>query len=82
MTDDRIKDLEHRLFKWVSALADETDDQLCEWIDENKITREEAQQIAKFDGHFLQERLQLLLDRELGDDEAIFEDDEVRETKE
>ena len=26
-----------------------------------------------------QERLQLLLDKELGDDEAIFEDDEIRE---
>jgi len=82
MTDDRIKDLENKLSRWVSALADETDEYLCEWIDENKIKREEAQQIAKFDGHFLQERLQLLLDRELGDDEAIFEDDEVRETKE
>ena len=82
MTDDRIKDLENKLSRWVSALADETDEHLCEWIVENKITRDEAQQIAKFDGHFLQERLQLLLDRELGDDEAIFEDDEVRETKE
>ena len=79
MSDDRIKDLESKLSRWVSTLADETDEYLCEWIDENKITREEAQQIAKFDGHFLQERLQLLLDKELGDDEAIFEDDEIRE---
>lgn len=77
MTDDRIKDLENRLSKWVSALADETDNQLCEWIDENKVTRAEAEQIAKFGGNFLQERLQLLLDKELDDDEAIFEDDEV-----
>ena len=81
MTDDRIKDLESKLSRGVSTLADETDEHLCEWIDENKITREEAQQIAKFDGHFLQERLQLLLDKELGDDEAIFEDDEIREKK-
>jgi len=79
MSDDRIKDLESKLSRWVSTLADETDQHLCEWIDKNKITREEAQQIAKFDGHFLQERLQLLLDKELGDDEAIFEDDEIRE---
>ena len=82
MTDDRIKDLENRLFKWVSALADETDNQLCEWIYENKVTRAEAEQIAKFGGNFLQERLQLLLDKELDDDEAIFEDDEVTEKEE
>ena len=42
MSDDRIKDLESKLSRWVYALADETDEHLCEWIDENKITREEA----------------------------------------
>ena len=27
---DRIKDLENKLSKWVSSLADETDEHLCE----------------------------------------------------
>ena len=78
MTDNRIKDLENKLSRWASGLADQTDELLLEWIDENKVTRVEAKKIAKLDGNFLQERLELILDRELCDDEAIFEDDEVR----
>jgi len=44
-------------------------------IDHNKITRKEAEQIAKLEGHFVEERLQLLLDKELDENEKIFEDD-------
>ena len=76
---DRIKEFKNYLFKWSQNLADTTDGELLQWIDHNKITRKEAEQIAKLEGHFVEERLQLLLDKELGDDEAIFEDDEIRE---
>mgnify|MGYP001192295776 CR=1 FL=1 len=79
MTDERVKEFKNYLFKWSQNLADTADKELLQWIDHNKITRKEAEQIAKLEGHFVEERLQLLLDKELGDNEAIFEDDEIRE---
>ena len=75
MTDNKIKELKNYLFKWSQNLADTTDDELLQWIDHNKITRREAEQIAKLEGHFVEERLQLLLDKELDKNEKIFEDD-------
>ncbi len=57
------------------TLADTADDELLQWIDHNKITRKEAEQIAKLEGHFVEGRLQLLLDKELDENEKIFEDD-------
>jgi len=75
MTDDRIKEFKNYLFKWSQNLADTADEELLQWIDHNKITRKEAEQIAKLEGHFVEERLQLLLDKELDENEKIFEDD-------
>jgi hypothetical protein len=75
MTDNKIKELKNYLFKWSQNLADAADDELLQWIDHNKITRKEAEQIAKLEGHFVEERLQLLLDKELDQSEKIFEDD-------
>ena len=56
MTDNKIKELKNYLFKWSQNLADTTDDELLQWIDHNKITRREAEQIAKLEGHFVEER--------------------------
>ena len=44
---DRITDLKYKLSKWDTALADEIDNDLYEWINELNVTRAEAKQLAK-----------------------------------
>ena len=72
---DRITDLKYKLSKWDTALADEIDNDLYEWINELNVTRAEAKQIAKADGSTLQNRLYVMLEQDLDDDEIIFKDD-------
>jgi|LauGreDrversion2_2_1035103.scaffolds.fasta_scaffold358434_1 hypothetical protein len=73
---ERIADLKYKLSKWDTALADEIDNDLYEWINELNVTREEAKQLAKADGSPLQNRLFVMLEQELHDDEIIFKDDQ------
>jgi hypothetical protein len=72
---ERIADLKYKMSKWDTALADEIDNDLYEWINELNVTREEAKQLAKADGSPLQNRLFVMLEQELHDDEIIFKDD-------
>jgi hypothetical protein len=72
---ERIADLKYKLSKWDTAIADEVDNDLYEWINELNVTREEAKQLAKADGTLLQNRLFVMLEQDLGDDEIIFKDD-------
>jgi hypothetical protein len=73
---ERIADLKYKLSKWDTELADEIDNDLYEWINELNVTREEAKQLAKADGSPLQNRLFVMLEQELHDDEIIFKDDQ------
>ena len=73
---ERIADLKYKMSKWDTALADEIDNDLYEWINELNVTREEAKQLAKADGSPLQNRLFVMLEQELHDDEIIFKDDQ------
>jgi len=78
---DRITDLKYKLSKWDTALADQIDNDLYEWINEFNVTRAEAKQLAKADGSPLLVRLYVMLEQDLDDDEIIFKDDKKLQTE-
>ena len=82
LDEDRKKQLEDRLFKRNELITEEGEEAVISWIDENQVTRAEAEQIADYDGTFLEERLSIMLDRIVEEEGAIFVDDVVEEETE
>jgi len=81
MSDDRIKDLIEGLFKLNERITEDAEDTVQNWINDNQITRADAEQIADSDGNFLEERLSIMLDRDI-EDGAIFFDEQNEEDEE
>ena len=81
MTDDRIKNLIEGLFRLNERITDDAEDTVQNWINDNQITRADAEQIADSDGNFLEERLSIMLDRDI-EDGAIFFDEQNEEDEE
>ena len=79
LDEERKKQLEDRLFKRNELITEEGEEAVISWIDENQVTRAEAEQIADSDGTFLEERLSIMLDRLIEEEGAIFVDDVVEE---
>jgi len=79
LDEDRKAQLEHRLFKRNEQITEEGEVAVSSWIDENQVTRSEAEQIADSDGTFLESRLSTMLDRLIEEEGAIFVDDKVEE---
>ena len=81
MTDDRIKNLTEGLFRLNERITEDAEDTVQNWINDNQITRADAEQIADSDGNFLEERLSIMLDRDI-EDGAIFFDEQNEEDEE
>ena len=81
LDEDRKLQLEHRLYKRYEVIYDEGEEAVISWIDENQVTRSEAEQIADSNGNFLEQRLSTMLDRLIEEEGAIFVDDVVEEVK-
>ena len=81
LDEDRKAQLEHRLFKRNEQITEEGEVAVSSWIDENQVTRSEAEQIADSDGTFLESRLSTMLDRLIEEEGAIFVDDVLEEVK-
>ena len=81
LDEDRKSQLEHRLYKRHEVIYDEGEEAVISWIDENQVTRSEAEQIADSNGNFLEQRLSTMLDRLIEEEGAIFVDDVVEEVK-
>jgi len=81
MSDDRIKDLIEGLFRLNERITEDAEDTVQNWINDNQITRADAEQIADSDGNFLEERLSIMLDRDI-EDGAIFFDEQNEEDEE
>ena len=81
MTDDRIKNLIEGLFRLNERITEDAEDTVQNWINDNQITRADAEQIADSDGNFLEERLSIMLDRDI-EDGAIFFDEQNEEDEE
>ena len=79
LDEDRKRELEHILQKRNELITEEGEESVHSWIDENQVTRAEAEQIADSDGTFLEERLSIMLDRLIEEEGAIFGDDVVEE---
>ena len=79
MTDDRIKNLIDRLQNRNELITEEGEEAVYSWIDEHQVTRAEAEEVADSDGTFLEERLQIILERDIEEEGAIFVDDKVEE---
>ena len=82
LDEDRKSQLEHRLYKRYEVIYDEGEEAVSSWIDENQVTRSEAEQIADSNGNFLEQRLSTMLDRLIEEEGAIFVDDVLEEVKE
>jgi len=81
LDEDRKSQLEHRLYKRYEVIYDEGEEAVSSWIDENQVTRSEAEQIADSNGNFLEQRLSTMLDRLIEEEGAIFVDDVLEEVK-
>ena len=81
MSDDRIKDLIEGLFRLNERITEDAEDTVQNWINDNQITRADAEQIADSDGNFLEQRLSIMLDRDI-EDGAIFFDEQNEEDEE
>ena len=81
MSKDRIKDLIEGLFRLNQRITEDAEDTVQNWIDDNQVTRADAEQIADSDGNFLEERLAIMLDRDI-EDGAIFFDEKEKEDEE
>jgi hypothetical protein len=78
MKEDRKAQLEHRLSKRNELITEEGEEAVISWIAENQVTRAEAEQLADYEGTFLQTRLAIILDRNIEEEGvAIFVDDVV-----
>ena len=81
MSKDRIKNLIEGLFRLNQRITEDAEDTVQNWIDDNQVTRADAEQIADSDGNFLEERLAIMLDRDI-EDGAIFFDEKEKEDEE
>ena len=81
MSKDRIKNLIEGLFRLNQRITEDAEDTVQNWIDDNQVTRADAEQIADSDGNFLEERLAIMLDRDI-EDGAIFFDEKEKEEEE
>ena len=81
MSDDRIKNLIEGLFRLNERITEDAEDVVQNWINDNQITRADAEQIADSDGIFLEELLSIMLDRDI-EDGAIFFDEQNEEDEE
>jgi len=81
MSDDRIKNLIEGLFRLNERITEDAEDVVQNWINDNQITRADAEQIADSDGIFLEELLSIMLDRDI-EDGAIFFDEQSEEDEE
>jgi hypothetical protein len=82
LDEERKKQLQDRLFKRNELITEEGEEAVISWIDENQVTRAEAEQIADYDGTFLEERLAIIIERDIEEEGAIFVDDVVEESEE
>ena len=78
LDEDRKSQLEHRLYKRYETIYEEGEEAVISWIEEQQVTRAEAEQIADANGTFLHQRLSTLLDEE---GVAIFVDDKLEDDK-
>ena len=80
MSDSRIKDFKEYLENMNMNLFDEKVAEVTEWITDNSITREEAEEIMTSlpEDYFYREVLQNIIDT----DEDVFDDDESEEDEE
>lgn len=81
LDEDRKSQLEHRLYKRYETIYEEGEEAVHSWIEEQQVTRAEAEQIADVNGTFLHQRLSTLLDRDINEKVAIFVDDKLEDDK-
>ncbi len=82
LDEDRKSQLEHRLYKRYETIYEEGEEAVHSWIEEQQVTRAEAEQIADVNGTFLHQRLSTLLDRDINEEGvAIFVDDKLEDDK-
>jgi hypothetical protein len=59
------KELLRALEDWDNNLAYETEDRLKQWLQDNNVSTALLKKLADKDGNYLQQRLQLILERRL-----------------